>query len=98
MQHHDPQRIFYEIHDQEQWLPLIRDPFDPIPHPRIADDEKSKNPGKTDEQEKKPKKEKKGEAEKKKINELKKRGDFMKPFLSFYDPKAMEPGLGEKQL
>jgi hypothetical protein len=32
------------------------------------------------------------------IVELKKRGDFMKPFLSFYDPKAMEPCLGEKQL
>lgn len=28
--------------------------------------------------------------------ELKKRGDFMKPFLPFYDPKAMEPPLGEK--
>jgi hypothetical protein len=77
---------------------LIRDPYDPTPHPRIADDEKNKNGGGTAEPEKPKKKEKKGEVEKKKINELKKRGDFMKPFLSFYDAKAMEPGLGEKQL
>ena len=29
---------------------------------------------------------------------MKFKGDFMKPFTSFYDPKAMEPPLGEKQI
>lgn len=25
-------------------------------------------------------------------------GDYMKPFLSFYDPKAMEPPLNDKMV
>jgi len=74
----------------------VRDPYDPNKHPRILDAEKGDAKAAPDE--KKKKKEKKGAKEAKMIVELKKRGDFMKPFLSFYDPKAMEPCLGEKQL
>ena len=52
----------------------------------------------------KPKKKKKKAAAKgdapeideKRKFEMKFKGDFMQPFTSFYDPKAMEPPLGEK--
>jgi hypothetical protein len=29
---------------------------------------------------------------------MKKRGDFLKPFSSFYDPKAMDTPMGLKQV
>ena len=51
---------------------------------------------------KKKKKKAKGEEEsaidEKRQFEMKFKGDFMQPFTSFYDPKAMEPPLGEKQI
>jgi len=55
--------------------------------------------GKTDAPEKKKKKKGKGGDEKDpELIKMQLSGDFMKPFLSFYDPKAMEPPLNEKMV
>lgn len=49
-------------------------------------------------QEKKKKKKKKDDETDPKEKEMKYRGDFMKPFDSFYAPKAMEPPMSEREV
>lgn len=91
--------IFYHIHDKEQWHPFIED-LDLL-HPEVAKmrkGEDSDNESKKSEKPKKKKKKKKEDEEDPKEMEFKYRGDFMKPFDSFYAPKAMEPPMGEREL
>jgi hypothetical protein len=47
LQNPNPQAIFYHIHDENQWLPLVTDLY--IPHPRMAKDEEEKEESKIDE-------------------------------------------------
>mmetsp|Transcript_35916 Transcript_35916/g.55150 ORF Transcript_35916/g.55150 Transcript_35916/m.55150 type:complete len:310 (-) Transcript_35916:249-1178(-) len=103
----NPQLIMYNIHDNTKWLPLIADPDEP--HPKIVERERI-NAGlpleepKDDmekENTKKKKNKKGGKGEDKKdarLFEMKLQGDYMKPFTSFYDPKAMTPPITEKMV
>jgi hypothetical protein len=83
LQDQNPQNIFYHIHDEEQWLPLISDPIGRSPHPRERDGELDAEASKG----------KKGKGDNNRERDLKMKGDYMKPFASFYDPKAMEEPL-----
>ena len=105
LQNPNPQVIMYHIHDNLKWLPLIHDPFDE--HPRVKKarliaegitmdapvDAKPKKKSK-----KKGKKGGDGQATDPEIFQMKFKGDFAKPFMPFYDAKAMEPPLTDKQV
>jgi hypothetical protein len=77
---------------------LIADPC--VEHPKIIEARKAEEGG-DEETEGAPKPKKKKKAKGGKDPELIKMqlsGDYLKPFLSFYDPKAMEPPLNEKMV
>ena len=89
MQCHDPAAIYYALHKDEYWLPLIRDPI--YPHPRMEEDMKKFNKW----LKKKKDVNKSGQPTITNTSKLdyKIRGDFMKPFQSFYGPKSFLPAL-----
>ena len=104
LQNANPQVIKYDIHDNTQWLPLIT--AYSTKHPKeVERDNAGKNTkgnktADTDGKKKKGKGEKgKGKDGKDaKIFEMKLAGDYMKPFTSFYDAKAMEPPLKDREV
>jgi len=104
LQNPNPAAILYHIHDNTKWLPYVFEPL--VKHPKIIEDEKNeKNEGegtaiaKGDEEEiKKAKASKGGKLDDKRLLTMKDYGDYMRPFMSFYDPKALEPPMTGKQV
>jgi len=97
LQNPNPANIYYHIHDNTKWLPLITDPYDK--HPLIIESEKDDN-GADEVNEKKddvPKKKDKA-GEDTKMLTMKDTGDYMKPFLPFFDAKSLEPPLTVKMV
>lgn len=99
MQHPDPARIYFDIHDIEAWLPLIEEESIIKKHPRLQLPKKEEKK-KKDKDGKKRKTDKggKGKEEAEAMQELKYRGDYMRPNAPFYDPKAMEPPLSIREV
>lgn len=90
LQNQNPASIYYHLHDERQWLPLIADPALPHAH-LLAAAKPSEN---KEEEKKKPKK----QDPKIQLLDCRMRGDYTKPFMSFYDPKGLEPPHGAMQV
>ena len=105
LQNPNPQVIMYHIHDETKWLPLVTDPDEP--HPKIIERERinaglpleePKDEAQDKDKGQKKKGKKGGEKKDAKLFDMKLKGDFARPFSSFYDPRAMEPPLTEKMV
>ena len=111
LQNPNPAQIYYHMHNESQWLPLITDLEKKHPlvlqeelelKKQIEEEQRQQHPANqqsdTEDQPDRDTKHKTknqlgdGSTKTHKISLLdnKLRGDFMKPFLSFYDPKALE--------
>ena len=97
LQNPDPAVIYYHIHENTKWLPLIADPSDE--HPLIIKLRKMENGDEEDNeldidnQQAKALKKPKGKKTEERLIDMKDKGSYMQPFASFYDPKAMSPPL-----
>lgn len=109
LQNSDPTKIYYHLHNESLWLPLITE-MD-LKHPlQVRDilrelERKRKfemqeqgiveeKPSEEEENQKKKKKEKDNKKSKEtNVLDFKMKGDDMKPFTPFYDPRALDPPL-----
>ncbi|TNV87010.1 hypothetical protein FGO68_gene4983 [Halteria grandinella] len=79
----NPSAIWYHIHDEKQWLPLITDTQ--IQHPILSNNSGDQNMGD------------KGKVGND-IEDYKMRGDYMKVFQPFYEAKGLEGALNQLQV
>eukprot|EP00347_Sterkiella_histriomuscorum_P007723 403347806 len=114
LQNPNPAQIYFHLHNESQWLPLISDLN--IKHPLILqeelelkkqlEEELKPTPANLQNQEndkdqtaadkEKLKKQRKGKRET--LLDYKIKGDYLKPFFSFYDPKALDQPYSFSQI
>lgn len=112
LQNSDPTKIYYHLHNESLWLPFVTDME--LLHPlelrdRLREIERKKrfemqeqgiekNKEEEEEQQKKKKEVETKKSKETNLMEFKMKGDDMKPFTPFYDPRALDPPLTQMQV